>query len=395
MRLPFLTVLAAVALGSAGSCQKLELRRPAFPPPPAPVAEDPAPPRPPPAGEAVRAAMPPRAAAAPARLGLLAPLSGRYAAYGKAYLDGAQLAVDAFNDRGPMRVELAPADSKGEPISALAATRRLVDSVAVVAILGGVLNLPTLVAGVEANCSRVPMLSNVATEEGIGSIGPYVFHRGPSRQRAARAGADLAVFVLRRFRAAVLYPEAGDGRALATAFSERLTALGGELVASESYAAGTTDFTTLVQRLRGAEPEVLYLPASAEEVLLIAPALVFQGLAAQVIGTEEWNSERPLRAGGADLEGALLPAAEAPDGDLERFRRQYRARFSAPDNRFAAAGFQGANCILDLLAERPGSGREALRGALAERLQMEGRSRGETPRFLIVRDGEARPFVTP
>ena len=41
----------------------------------------------------------------------MAPLSGKYAAYGKAYLDGAQLAAEIFDDkRGPARVEIVPAE---------------------------------------------------------------------------------------------------------------------------------------------------------------------------------------------------------------------------------------------------------------------------------------------
>jgi branched-chain amino acid transport system substrate-binding protein len=329
---------------------------------------------------------------------VLAPLSGKYAAYGKAYLDGAQLATDAFDDkRGPARVELVPADSRGEALPALAATRRLVATDGLVAILGSVLSLPTVVAGLQANCSRVPLLSNVATEEGIADIGPYVFHIGPSRLRAARSAADLVVFSLRRFRAAVLCSEDGDGRTLATAFGERLCGLGGEVVASESYAAGTTDFTAVARRLRASGPDVLYLPASVDETLLIAPALAVQGFSAPLVGTEEWSSDRLLRAAGADLEGALLPApdADASGTEMARFRDAYRARYARPDNRYAAAGYVGATRLLDLLAQNPGADRETLRRELEESLRVARPNAGGTPRFLVVRDGEARPFEMP
>ncbi|MFQ5600166.1 MAG: ABC transporter substrate-binding protein [Candidatus Krumholzibacteriia bacterium] len=330
-----------------------------------------------------------------ARVGVLAPFSGRYAAYGKAYLDGARLAVDSFNDLGPVQVEVVPADTRGQPLSALAAVRRLAGAEDVVAILGGVLNLPTLVAAVEANCRGVPLLSNVATEDGIRETGPYVFHQVASRQRAASAAADLAAFRLRRFRAAVLYPEEGEGRVLASGFAERMGALGGRIVASESFAAGTTDFTSLVRRIRAAQPDVLFVPAGVEDMLLIAPTLAVQGVEAQLIGTEKWKSERLLGGTGVELEGALVPAGEH-EGDheeLARFRELYADRYGPRANRFAAAGYLAARRILDVLAQRPEADREALRTGLEARGAPG--DRRMPVRFLVVRDGEPRAFGTP
>src|SRR5262245_46657878 len=103
----------------------------------------------------------------PARLGVLVPLSGRYASYGRAYLDGAQHAADEWNARGTRHVDVVAADAKTEPLAALAATRRLVDDEHVDAILGSVLTLPTVVAAMEANCHGVPLVSNVATEDDL------------------------------------------------------------------------------------------------------------------------------------------------------------------------------------------------------------------------------------
>ncbi|UCE03432.1 MAG: ABC transporter substrate-binding protein [Candidatus Latescibacterota bacterium] len=336
------------------------------------------------------------AAAWSARVGVIAPFSGRYASYGRAYLDGVNLAVEAFNAAGPARVEVVPADTKGTPIGALGAVRRLAESEEVACLLGGILNTSTWVAAVETQWHALPLVSNVASEKGIGEVGAWVFHEPPSQRNAARAAADLAVFELRRFRAAVLYPNEGEGRNLASVFSSRLGELGGRIVASEPYVPGTTDFNAAVRRIGAADPEILYLPVEPETMLLVAPTLAFQGIEAQIIGTRAWNSERLLGTAGLDLEGAILPAAEEA-GDPEevaRFASAFERRFGAAPNRFAAAGYRAARRVLGALAVAPTPERESLRVLLATRQEADA-VRERAFRFRVVRDGEAHDFDLP
>lgn len=322
------------------------------------------------------------------RLGVLAPYSGRYASYGKAYLDGVRLAHEVY----AADVELVTADTRGDPLGGLEAARRLIDS-DVLAILGGVLNLPTLLASVEANCRAVPVVSNVATEERIGAVGAYVFHQVVSGRQEGEQVADLALLDLRRFRAALVFAESGAGRAMASGFSERWGALGGQLVASEAYAPGTTDFTAIIRRVARARPDVLYLPVEIDEALLIVPALAFRGMQAQLIGTAKWHTDRLLGTVGVDLEGALLPVAQtaADPSEVANAEQLYRERFGGDPNRFAVAGFSAAKRVLDLLQEETAPSRERLRNLLAGRVASSA-TLAARPRFLVVRRGQVEAF---
>jgi len=318
-------------------------------------------------------------------VGLLAPFSGPYAVYGKSYLDGAQLAIEAAT---PGLARLFPADTEGDAIAALHAVRRLISQDNVVVVLGAILSLPTLVAGVEANAHEVPMLSNVASEDGIRRIGPWVFHQVPSRSTEAQAAADLATFDMRAFRAAVLSPEQGEGRELATAFSEQFVALGGQVVASENYEEGTTDFSRMIRRIRAARPDLLYLPVPVEDALLLAPALGFQGIDVPILGTTHWQSDRLLRMTGVDLDGAFVPGGlpQEDDAILAEFERLYRQRFGTEANRFAAAGFIAMRRVLEALAADPQVDRARMQQALASRFGGGFDNNAPMP-FLMVRDG--------
>ena len=319
-------------------------------------------------------------------IGVLAPFSGPYAAYGKSYLDGAQLALDAATLQGIVR--LVPADSEGDAIAGLYAVRRLIQEENVAAILGGILSLPTLVAGVEANAHGVSMLSNVASEEGIRRIGAFVFHQVPSRSTEARAAADLATFDLRSFRAAILSPEKGEGRDLATAFTEQFVSLGGQVVANENYADGTTDFNRMVRRIRNSRPDLLYLPMPVDDALLLAPALGFQGIDVPILGTTHWQSDRLLQMTGIDLEGTLVPAGLQQDDSsvIEEFERLYRQRFGSDTNRFAAAGFIATRHVVAVLSKDPQADRSRIQERLTQRFGGGFDNSAPMP-FLLVREG--------
>jgi branched-chain amino acid transport system substrate-binding protein len=362
-----------------------------------------------PAGSATAAAAPQAAATAiredasptppvPLRLGVLVPLRGRYAAYGKAYLDGAQLAADAANRRATRRIEIVPADAQGEQgeaAAAMLATRRLVQTEGLVAILGSVQSVPTLVAALEANCSGVPLVSNVAADDGIGNVGPWVFHAVPSRLEAAGASAELTVRALKRQRAAILFPEEGDGQALALAFSDRLAALGGEVVFSEAFVPGTTDFTLLARQIATANPEVLYVPASTDDLVLIVPALTYQGVTAQIIGTEDLGATRLLETDGIELEGALVPAppADGSDAELAAFRNAYKQTVTPTEKRLAAAGWMGARAVLDAIAQTPVVDRDAVQRGLEARRKA--RPSAGARSFLVVHQKALQPFTVP
>jgi branched-chain amino acid transport system substrate-binding protein len=331
------------------------------------------------------------------RVGILVPLSGRYASYGQAYLHGATLATEEFEARGPRRVEIVPADCKEEPLATLAATRRLIGTERLVAIVGSLMRVPTLVAALESNCNGVSLCSNLAAEDGLQDIGPYVFQSAPPRAAAARAAAELAVFELRRFRAAVVAPEDGEGATLAAAFAARLQELGGELVFSKSFAAGTTDFTPVVRPLAASHPEVVYTSAAAEDLQLLVPALAFLALDATLIGTEDLGVERVVRACGDDLEGAILPAPvrELESAEMERLRARYQERYKSAPNRYAIAGFTGTRRVLDAIARTLDADRDAVRAALAGARPNAGAQTPLVGRFQSIRGGELRALTLP
>ncbi len=341
--------------------------------------------------------------AVPAReglIGVLAPLSGRFGVYGEAFLDGARLALARFNSERMTSFELLAGDTEGEPVSAALAARRLIVQEGASALLGGVLSNPTVAAAVEANARGVPLLSPSATSENIHELGDWIFQNSITSEAQVLALARLAILELLSSRFAVLYPNQGNGQALARTFGEVIYELGGELVASISYEVGMTDFSDPLGKIREAQPEVLFLPGEAEQLVLIVPQLAYHDIYAQLLGNEAWNSRRLARLGGERIEGAIFPSDVLLKRDRELFReflRLYERRYTSSVNPIAARSFLGMSTLLEIMTDGA-LGRAQIREQLALRLSDLGDEAArreilaEQVTLMTVRDGEIRPY---
>ncbi|MBM4117345.1 hypothetical protein FJ251_06305 [bacterium] len=354
-----------------GQAQKALARAQAAPRPGATPAATPAGsgPAAPAAAAAAAPAPAPPASVRGGRVGLLAPLTGRYQIYGEALRDGARLALGRFNSQRGADFALVEADTEGEPVKAALAARRLIQVEQVSALLGEVLSNPTVAAAVEANARGVPLLSPAATAEDIHAVGEWVFQNRISGEAQALALGRVAVRELLGARFAVLYPKQGDGETLARLFASTVEGLGGELVASVAYDVGATDFGEVLEELRVAQPELLFLPGEVEQLILLVPQLAFYGIDAQLLGNEAWNSRRLARQGGAGIEGAVFPSdlLLLRDRELLRdFERLHAERFESGVRPIAARGFLGLTLLLESLLEGGGQP-AATRALLAER----------------------------
>jgi len=333
-------------------------------------------------------------------VGVLAPLSGRFSVYGEAFLEGARMALDRYNAERFTRFEMSVADTGGEPVGAALAARRLIAEEGASALLGEVLTGSTVAAAVEANAREVPLLSPSATAENIHTIGDWVFQNSISSEAQVLALARFAIYETLAARFAVLYPRQGNGQDLARAFAELVEELGGEMVASVAYEVGMTDFSEPLETIREAQPEVLFLPGEADQLVLIAPQLDYHDIYGQILGNEAWNSRRLARLGGRRVEGAVFPSDLLLRDDRERyeeFSRLYEAQHGSAVNPIAARSYLGMSTLLEVLGDGAGH-REEIRRQLALRLADQGDPlmrrellAGQVT-FMTIREGRILPF---
>ncbi len=196
----------------------------------------------------------------PRAIGVLFPLSGRYAKFGIRHLQAVQLAIDPFSHKGnDSGLTLYIEDSGEEPAQAIQALNKLVQERHVSAVLG-----PLLSKGIDPITQRarelgVPLISLARMP---GNDAEWTFQAGLTLKLQTREIARFAVEKLGLKSFAIVAPRDKSGEELTQQFWEAVEAAGGKIVGSESYATGETDFRQLVDKLSG-----LYYPEARQREL--------------------------------------------------------------------------------------------------------------------------------
>ncbi len=180
----------------------------------------------------------------PRRVGVILPMTGKYAPLGEAVMRGIKLAL------GNSDIELVVKDTQGDVTQVAKAVEDLAFEDQAIAILGPMLGDDSRRAALAAEELQIPILT-MSRSEGITDLGSYVFRNMLTNSAQARALADYGVKVMGFKQWALLYPDMPYGIELANDFWDNVLSLGGDVRGAETYAFDQTTFTTEAKKLVG------------------------------------------------------------------------------------------------------------------------------------------------
>jgi ABC-type branched-subunit amino acid transport system substrate-binding protein len=192
------------------------------------------------------------------RIGVLAPLTGSYAGFGKDVTEGVRLAVDKANQTlsADDQIELVVRDTGGDSVDAVKAARELIQQEGVMAILGPVTGSETAAVAALANQEKVPILCPAASRDGLSTLGPYVFRNSMTNEIQGRALARYAVEKMGLKQFAIVGPQDSYGEVLADSFRKQAESMGATITASTTYPPNATDFRQALTALGGRNPSL-------------------------------------------------------------------------------------------------------------------------------------------
>jgi ABC-type branched-subunit amino acid transport system substrate-binding protein len=339
-------------------------------------------------------------------LGVVLPLTGPFAGFGEQALQGVLLAAGIFPDSDGGRrpaVRIAVRDSGSDPERAAAAVRDLAADPEVVAIIGPLVSATCEAAAREAESLAVPLLA-LTSREDVTNGRSWVFRVRTRPVEEVELVAERAL-ALGAKRFAILYPDDPYGVGLRGLFWDAVEARGGRVVAVASFSAKATDFGAPIKQLVGytlldaeektllatrvgmlerarrlptddarelrakarglttrdgrpippiVDFDALFIPASHENVVLIAPQLAYHEVTGpRLLGAEGWYDPQLVRLGGEPLEGALFASHFYPDSQVpyvRTFRQHFEATFGGVPDAFAAQAYDAASLALAQLA---------------------------------------------
>lgn len=283
----------------------------------------------------------------------------------------AELAAEEINASGGIngrRLELVLRDDYADPDSAVFVASDLYAS-GVSAVVGHLFSGETLAAAPVYNGGSNPVvaISPSSSSPELTTAGDYTFRICPSD---LAHGAVLAHWVRNRLHlssGAVLYLNDQYGRGIRQTFVDEYTRLGGDLQAVDPYLGDKPEVGPYLDLLaRGTRPEFIVVAGNRGEAEEIIRQARRRGLTAPVLGGDglEGIQEAGALAEGVYLSSPYFPTipTEANRRFVEAFRKKYPG--AGPPNQPAAGTYDAIYLLRELIA-RAGTGREAVRHALA------------------------------
>jgi len=340
----------------------------------------------------------------PARVGAIVSRSGAASSSGEQVARGFDLAVERINAAGGVRgrrLELLYRDDSTNPEIGIAALRELVEREHVTTVLGAVSSTVTLRLAPYCERQRVVLMSPSATASQLTGAGDYIFRTVPSD---VLEGASMADFArdLGLDRVAILSVDNDYGASLAGAFTDRLSASGGSVVASLTFPEGDeAAIADAVAALPGLAPRGLYIPAYAGDLATALRLLRETRVRPIVLGTSGAASEL-IRTAGPAAENLVFPRSSfdstADSADVRAFAAAFNARYAAEPDVYAAHAYDTVRVLAAAVTLAGSWDADAIRDALLRIDNYEGVTgrlafdrNGDVvqyPRLYIVRGGQ-------
>lgn len=316
------------------------------------------------------------------KLGVIAELTGDMPAVGASCRNAAEMAVKEINDAGglqvgeeKMKVVLVVEDNAGKADQAASAAQKLITQDEVLAIIGPNASRYAIPASEIAESSETvlitPWSTNPKTTRDANTDEPkkYVFRACFIDPFQGRVLAKFALENLKAQKAAVLYDVASDyNKGIAEVFKENYEALGGKIVAFETYTTNDKDFSAQLTKIKAAAPDVIFLPNYYSEVPLQVQQAQRLGITAPFIGSDSWGSNELLTLGGAALEGYYFSTHYAADNATpvaRSFIENYEKAYGAVPDDVAALTYDAFGLLFTAIQNAGKADREVIRAALS------------------------------
>ena len=279
------------------------------------------------------------------KIALVAPLSGRWARQGQLKKMGAEMAIDEINSQGGIKalggakIVLREADAGDSVEKAVSAAQRVLTREKISAGIGAWLSSFTLGVTEVAERIQVPWLTlsyaDSITERGF----KYTFQTSPVSSAQAEQALDLVSDLAKRNnrplkKAAVV----GDNTAATVFFfkplrEKLLAAKGIELVVDEVWTPPLPDATTIVQKIRTTQPDIVFYGATnfSDSIQVLQKVKEFN-VKTHIQGVGAWlvTPEYVKTVGKEALEGIQTVVAAHPLKGQEELVKKFVQRTGEP-----------------------------------------------------------------
>jgi branched-chain amino acid transport system substrate-binding protein len=299
-------------------------------------------------------------------VGVVVSLTGPNALYGLSVRNGFELALEEVNGSGliAQKIRFIVEDYRGTAAGAVETFGKLIHQDRVPVILGPGISTAAVEAFPFAQENQVVAFSSISSAAGLSAIGDFIFRASLTVDRMVPVGVATTREKLGYQRVAVLYDRIdlysqSGYEALTEAFADN----GVEVVATETFETGDTDFSAQLTRIQALDPDAVFVSA-----LSLERTLILQGRDLGVPFIFLGMTIDEVQAAGASAEGAITftgwtHTATTPGNPV--FVQKYGETYGENPNPWAAQSYAAVHVLAEALAKAKSTDARAIRAAMA------------------------------
>ena len=303
-------------------------------------------------------------------IGVVLPLTGRLTdSFGKPIQQAFELALSEITAAHPSGTKLKFIIKDGQSTidGAVEAFNKLIHQDGVSVILGPATSSQTEMVFPIAQENQVVAISPTSAATGLSAIGDFVFRVALTTDILIPRGVEVTHTKLGYQRAATMYDETDlfstDGDA---SVQEILAAKGVEVIITETFQGGDTDFSEQLTRIQTLNPDVIFVSCLSPE----KPGILMQGheLGISAPFIVRTLTATDVQAAGAAAEGAITfvgwgAALDTPGN--QAFVENYNTKFDMEPSNYAARAYATLHILAEAIANAQSTDAVSIRDALA------------------------------
>ena len=308
------------------------------------------------------------------RIGLSLPLTGRFvAAFG--YLptqQGFELAREEINHSGMLddaKITFIAKDDRGTVEGAIEAFNKLIHQDGVSVILGPGLSSQAQEVFPIAQQNRVVVFSPNSGASGLSAIGDFAFRAALTTDVLIPSGIKATQAKLGYQRVATIYDESDLYSTDSDTVSRAAFANNGiEVLATETFQSGETDFSAQLTRIKALNPDVIFISALSPDISAILIQARQLGIPDSVPFVIPDLPSDEIQAAGDAAEGVITFTGWASTADTpgnQTFIQSYRTKYGIEPNIFAAQCYAAVYILAAAIVEAQSTDPTAIRDTLA------------------------------
>lgn len=241
------------------------------------------------------------------KIGVLAPITGTNAEYGKGFEIATKMAADEVNAKGEMKIELVVKDSKGDPKESADLARQFADDESIMAIIGDFSSSACMANAPIIDEAGLVQLSPTASHPDYAAMSTFAFS---IMGRQDGEAPFFSTYLLKKYSGAqnigLIWVNSDWGKSAHDNLKAQAEKDGLNIVADANYIADEKDFSSLISKLRSANPDHIVIMDQGAVPTIINQIAQAGWTDVKITTLGPGTSPQILSLAGKNAEGLLL-----------------------------------------------------------------------------------------